>query len=80
MLHKIKKKHIHQFVKKSLGDLDQLMNADLTAEETLAMADMIATAAVMAVATEIDGDPFTRNWMEQTNYYLNIISYIMQKI
>lgn len=56
------------------------MNADLTAEETLAMADMIATAAVMAVATEIDGDPFTRNWMEQTNYYLNIISYIMQKI
>jgi len=56
------------------------MNADLTAEETSLMADMIAAAAVMAAATEIDGDPFTRNWMEQTNLYLNVISYFMQKI
>ena len=56
------------------------MNADLTAEETSLMADMIAAAAVMAAATEIDGDPFTRNWMEQTNYYLNMIAYIIQKM
>ena len=56
------------------------MNADLTAEETLAMVDIIAASAVIYVTTEIDEDPFTRNWMEQTNYYLNVISYIMQKI
>ena len=56
------------------------MGAGLTAEETLALADIIAASAVIFVRTEIDEDILTRNWMEQTNYYLNIIAYMIQKI
>ena len=57
-----------------------MINAELTAEETLVMAEIIAASAVLYITTEIDEDPFTRNWMEQTNFYLNVISYVMQKI
>ena len=56
------------------------MDVGLTAEEILAMVDIIAKSAVILVRTEIDGDILTRNWMEQTNYYLNMIAYIIQKI
>ena len=56
------------------------MDAGLTAEEMLAVVDIIAKSAVILVRTEIDGDILTRNWMEQTNYYLNMIAYIIQKM
>ena len=55
------------------------MGAELTAEETITLAEIIAASGVIFVRTEIDEDILTRNWMEQTNYYLNIIAYI-QKI
>ena len=36
------------------------MDSELTAEETLAMVEIIAASAVILVKTEIDGDIFTR--------------------
>ena len=54
------------------------MDVGFTAEEMLAVVDIIAKSAVILVKTEIDGDILTRNWMEQTNYYLNMIAYIIQ--
>ena len=54
------------------------MDAGLTGVEMLAVIDIIAKSAVILVRTEIDGDILTRNWMEQTNYYLNMIAYIIQ--
>ena len=60
------------------------MDAGLTAEEMLAMVGIMAKisveSAMILIRTEIDGDYLTRNWMEQTNYYLNIIAYIIQNI
>ena len=56
------------------------MYSALTAEDTLAMVDLIAQSTVILVKTEIDGDILTRNWMEQTNYYLNMFAYVMQKM
>ena len=63
-----------------MGQFDPLMYSELTAEDTLAMVDLIAQSAVILVKTEIDGDFLTRNWMEQTNYYLNIFAFLIQKL
>ena len=57
-----------------------LQYGELTAEETSAWVDLIAASAVVWVQTEIDEDILTRNRMELTNYYLNVMAYIMQKL
>ena len=53
-----------------------MKDAGFTAEEMLAMIGIYMESAAILIRTEMDEDILTRNWMEQTNYYLNIIAYI----
>lgn len=42
--------------------------------------DMLAESAKILIRTENDGNPLTRNFMEQTNYYLNAIAVIIKQL